>query len=56
MLRFARDTIGLRRVVAITRPENARSIAVLETLGFSFEKMVRLTEDAAPVRLFGLAL
>lgn len=55
-LRFAREKAGLARLVAITNPENARSIRVLERLGFSYERMVRLTPQSAEVRLFGRAL
>lgn len=55
-LRFAREGAGLKRVVAITTPDNARSIRVLERLGFSFERMVRLTPESHDVRLFGRSL
>jgi RimJ/RimL family protein N-acetyltransferase len=55
-LRFGKDTIGLTRVAAITNPDNARSIRVLETLGFAFEKMVRLSEGAPEIRFYARAL
>jgi RimJ/RimL family protein N-acetyltransferase len=41
-LAWARDTLGMRRVVAIVSPGNARSIALLEKLGFRFEQTLRL--------------
>src|SRR5262252_416554 len=53
MLRFARDRVGLARVVAITTPENERSIHVLEKLGFAYERRMRLTPESHEVRLFG---
>lgn len=53
MLRFARERVGLGRVVAITNPENERSIRVLERLGFAYERMIRLTPESREVKLFG---
>lgn len=41
-MRYARDTLGMRRVVAIVSPENARSIGLLEKLGFRYEQTLRL--------------
>ena len=40
VLGLARSHFGLRRIVAITVPANRRSIALLEKLGFMFEKTV----------------
>lgn len=53
---FARDVIGLKRLVAIVDPDNPASIRVLERLGMTFEKMVRLAEDDIELKLFGCAL
>ena len=39
---YARETLGLQRIVAIVSPGNERSIALLEKLGFRFEKSLRL--------------
>ncbi|AKU92580.1 GNAT family N-acetyltransferase [Vulgatibacter incomptus] len=39
---YARDTLALQRIVAIVSPENVRSIALLEKLGFRFERSLRL--------------
>ena len=49
--KYARDGIGLRRLVAITDPENQASIRLLEKLGLRFEKMVRLSEDDIELKL-----
>jgi len=46
--------LGIGRLVAIVSPDNAPSIALLERLGMRFERMVRLTDDAAEIRLFAL--
>jgi [ribosomal protein S5]-alanine N-acetyltransferase len=55
-LAFARESVGLTRVAAITNPENARSIRVLERLGLVFERMVRLSEGAPEIRFYARAL
>ena len=49
---YARDVIRLKRLVAITDPENQGSIRVLEKMGLRFEKMVRLSEDDIELKLF----
>jgi len=49
---FARDTLRLPRLLAIVSPANARSIRLLERLGFAFERMVRMAGDAEEVKLF----
>ncbi len=51
-LRYARETLGLDRIVAIVSPENAASIRVLETLGMRQEGMVQLSDDRDAVCLF----
>ncbi|MBS0578832.1 MAG: GNAT family N-acetyltransferase [Proteobacteria bacterium] len=50
-LRLGVERFGLRRIVAITAPDNAGSIRILEQLGFRFERMVRFTADGES-RLF----
>jgi len=39
---YARETLNLQRILAIVSPGNERSIALLEKLGFRFEKSLRL--------------
>jgi [ribosomal protein S5]-alanine N-acetyltransferase len=53
---YAKEVIGLKRIVAIVDPANAGSIRVLEKLGLQFEKMVRLSADDIELKLFGIAL
>ena len=48
--------LGLKRVVAIVDPANSGSIRVLERLGMSFEKMIRLSADDIELKLFSVAL
>ncbi len=45
--------LGIPRIVAVTSPDNAASIHVLEKLGLKFEKLVRLRADEAEIMLFG---
>ena len=52
IMTYAQDTLGLNRVVAITAPDNQRSIKLLKKLGLSFEEMLRLGEDQPEVMLF----
>ena len=53
---YARDTIGLKRMVAVVDPENQSSIRLLEKLGMRFEKMVRLSADDIELILFAVDL
>lgn len=49
---YGRDVIGLKRIVAITVPDNLGSIKVLEKIGMRFEKMIRTAQDAEEIKLF----
>jgi ribosomal-protein-alanine N-acetyltransferase len=54
VLAHARDPLGLRRVLAITSPDNVASIRLLEKLGLRFERTARLTGGEAEVRLHAI--
>jgi len=56
MKSYARDTIQLKRLVAIVDPANIGSIRVLEKLGMKFEKMFKLFEGDIELKLFACAL
>ncbi len=56
VIAYARDTLGLSRIVAIVSPENAASIGLLERLGLTFEKCTRLSENGPEVRLYATDL
>ncbi|HEX8503016.1 MAG TPA: GNAT family N-acetyltransferase [Pyrinomonadaceae bacterium] len=56
VLAYARDVVSLKRLLAITNPDNAVSARVLEKLGMRFEGMVRLSPDEPEVRLFAVDL
>jgi len=51
-LAYGRDVLGLKKIVAVTQPDNAGSIRVLEKLGLRYEKMVQLSPTAPAVMLF----
>lgn len=53
---YAKDVIGLKRIVAITNPDNEGSIRVLEKIGLRFERMVRLSADDIELKLLGVDL
>lgn len=52
VLRYAEQTLGLTRVVAITAPDHALSIALLLEQGFAFERTVKLTPGAHDSNLY----
>lgn len=56
VLAYARDVVGLKRLLAIVNLDNAGSIRVLEKLGMRFERMVSLSPDEPEVRLFSADL
>ena len=53
---YARSILGLQRLVAVTSPDNAGSIRLLEKLGLCYEKMIRLAPAAEEIRLFAINL
>jgi RimJ/RimL family protein N-acetyltransferase len=55
-LQHARDVLGLTRLLAITAPDNARSIALLTKLGFRFDRLARLDESGPELKVFQLDL
>jgi RimJ/RimL family protein N-acetyltransferase len=52
VMAYGKQALGLKRIVAITSPDNQSSAKLLEKLGLQFERMVRLSHDAQEVRLF----
>ena len=51
-LREGWERFDLKRIVAITSPDNVASIRLLERLGFLYEGLIRLTPEAPEVKLF----
>lgn len=56
VMHHAREVVGLKHVIAIVDPVNASSIRVLEKLGMTFEKIVKLSEDDIDLKLFSINL
>ena len=52
VLERGRKVSNLRRILAITTPDNHRSMGLLEKAGFKFEAMIRLSEGADELKLF----
>ena len=52
VMTYGRKALGLRRIVAITSPNNDASIRLLEKIGLRFERLIKLSEDQDEVRLF----
>lgn len=48
------STIGIRRIVAITDPDNASSSLVLERIGMRFERHLHLADNAKRVALYAI--
>jgi RimJ/RimL family protein N-acetyltransferase len=49
---YARETLKLKRIVAITVPDNVNSISLLEKIGLRFESETRLPNDGDLLRLY----
>jgi len=55
VLAHGREQLQLRRIVAITAPDNYASISVLEKIGLTFERMIKLSEQGPELKMFGPA-
>lgn len=53
VMNYGREVLKLRRIVAITSPDNDASVRLLEKIGLRFEGLIKLTTDQPEVRLFG---
>ena len=53
VMEHAWGVLRLERLVAIVAPGNAPSIRLLETLGFTFERWMKLPNDDEDLRLYG---
>jgi RimJ/RimL family protein N-acetyltransferase len=49
---YAREVLGLTRIVAITSLDNEASAKLLAKIGLRFERLIKLAEDAEEVKLF----
>jgi ribosomal-protein-alanine N-acetyltransferase len=51
---FGWNTVGLKRVVAITAPHNEASMRLLRKLGMTFESVIKFPGAAGDTNLFGI--
>jgi len=56
VLSYARNHLGLKRLLAAANADNLNSIRLLEKIGFRFERMTRLMEGEPEVKLFAFAV
>ena len=56
VLSYAKDVLGLPRVVAIAAVDNGSSIKLLEKLGLRFERRIRMPGEESELRLFAIDL
>ena len=54
VLEFGRDICRLRRILAITSPDNAASIALLTKIGFTFDRVARWPDERSEIKVFAL--
>jgi len=54
VISYGREAYGLKRIMAITSPDNYSSGRLLEKLGFRFEGLVRLSDTPSEVKLYKL--
>jgi RimJ/RimL family protein N-acetyltransferase len=55
VLAHGRQVLGLARIVAITDPDNAASIQLLEKIGLTFERMVTMPGSDEALKLFAIS-
>ena len=53
---YANQTVGLKRLVAITDQKNSASVRVLEKIGMRLEGLVRMPGEDEELNLFGVEL
>ena len=56
VLAYGRDVLGLKRIVAITSPDNDASSGLLARLGFRFQRSLEFGDDKHDVRLYATEL
>jgi RimJ/RimL family protein N-acetyltransferase len=52
VMAYGRDVIGLKRLLAITSPDNDASIRLLEKIGLTYQRTLKLTAGGADTKLF----
>ena len=52
VMRHARETLNLQRIVAIVAPDNHSSIKLLDKIGLTFEHMIQWGDDDKELKFF----
>ncbi len=52
VMNYAREVLGLTRILAITSLDNEASARLLGKIGLRCERLIKLSDDAAEVKLF----
>lgn len=52
VMRHARETLNLQRILAIVSPDNHSSTRLLEKIGLTFERMIRRADDDEELKVF----
>jgi RimJ/RimL family protein N-acetyltransferase len=52
VMNYAREALKLKRILAITSPDNQASAKLLGKIGLRFERMIKLSDDAEEIKLF----
>jgi len=53
VLQYAQETLGIKKIAAITLEKNGRSIQLLTKLGLLFEKKIQFADKEEELMLFG---
>jgi len=54
VLDHGKTILGLNRIIAVTSPDNNRSIKILKKIGLTYREMIKLTPDEEECKLFGI--
>lgn len=54
VLAYGQKNLGFNRIVAVVNADNTRSIRLLEKVGFTYERLVRLSDEGKEVKLWAL--
>ena len=52
VMKYGQETLQLKRISAITNPDNDASIKLLQRLGFTFERLIEAFQSNGDVKLF----
>jgi ribosomal-protein-alanine N-acetyltransferase len=56
VMSYAREELGAKQVLAVVNADNQSSIRLLEKMGFQYERMIRLSDDASEIKLYSTAV